>query len=437
MKAVILAGGKGERLGQKTRNLPKPMVEVAGRPLLDYLLHLLQRYGISEAILLTGYLGDVIEDHFGDGSEIGLKLSYVREAQPLGTSGALAQLEGQLDENFLLLYGDVFADLKLDRLIDFHRQLQAQATLVAHPSDHPHDSDLLDADEEGNLQRIICKPHSGLECGNLGNAAMYVLSPDVFKFIPRGRPSDFMRDVFPEMLAAGCSLAAYRTAEYLKDMGTPERLVRVENDILAGKPERFNLEQKRPAIFFDRDGTLVEYVELLNKVEQLQIFPGAGEALQRVNRSDYLAFLVTNQPVVARNLCSFSELKEIHNCLEQQLGEGGGYLERIYFCPHHPDGGYPEEVRELKIKCHCRKPQLGMIEAAVDEYNVDLQRSWFVGDTSTDVQTGKSAGMKTVLVKTGLAGNDNKYPVVADFACADVVAAVDLILQQTENGGER
>jgi len=432
MKAVILAGGKGTRLGSATRGLPKPMVEVAGRPLLVHLLDLLNRYGISEVILLTGYLGEVIEDYFAGGQCCGIKVSCLREDQPLGTSGALGQLKGRLKSDFLLLYGDVFAELKLDRLVTFHQQNSAAVTLVAHPSDHPYDSDLLDADEDGRLKRIICKPHDGLQCGNLGNAAMYVLSPVVFDYIPAAESSDFMRDVFPKMLEKDLPIYAYRTAEYLKDMGTPERFARVSGDVASGRTKRLSLEASRPAIFFDRDGTLIEHVHLLHRPQDLKLIPGVSETLRRVNRSDYLALLVTNQPVVARNLVDFPGLRTIHNRLEQLLGEQGSYLDDICYCPHHPDAGYPEENAALKIACDCRKPKLGMIEALAQQNNIDLSQSWMVGDTSTDIQTGENAGMRTVLVQTGLAGNDGKYQTVADYCCADVSEAVNLILEQSE-----
>lgn len=432
MKAVILAGGKGTRLGSATRDLPKPMVEIAGRPLLVHLLDLLSRYGVSEVVLLTGYLGEVIEGYFADGLYRGITVRCLREEQPLGTSGALGQLKEQLNDDFLLLYGDVFAELKLDRLLDFHRQNSAAVTLVAHPSDHPYDSDLLDVNEDDRLQRIICKPHDGLQCGNLGNAAMYVLSSTVFDFIPAEGASDFMHDVFPKMLEQHCPVYAYRTAEYLKDMGTPERFARVSGDVASGRTKRLSLETQRPAIFLDRDGTLIEHVHLLHRPHDLTLIPGVSDALHRINDSDYLALLVTNQPVVARNLVDLRGLRLIHNRLEQMLGEQGSYLDDIRYCPHHPDAGYPEENPALKIACDCRKPKVGMIEALAQQYNVDLQRSWMVGDSSTDVQTGKNAGLRTVLVRTGVAGTDDKYQVKADYLCADVGEAVNFILNQSE-----
>jgi len=327
----------------------------------------------------------------------------------------------------------VFLDFDLKSFMDFDIETDSIADIIVHPNDHPHDSDLVDINDENIVTAFHPKPHDENKYyRNLVNAAVYILSQDIFKYIPQNKPSDFGKDIFPLLLQTGEVVRAYKTAEYIKDIGTMERLEEVNRDIASGKVERFSKRHKRPAIFMDRDGTIVKEVDLLHRVEDLELLPFSASAVKKINSSDYLTFLITNQPVVARNLCNMSAIKKIHNKLETLLGREGAYLNDIYFCPHHPDKGYPEENPDFKIDCNCRKPKTGMISKAVEEYNVDIGSSWFIGDRTADIQTGNNAGMKTILVRTGQAGKDGKFEVNPDYIFDNVEDAVDFILSKKE-----
>jgi len=142
-------------------------------------------------------------------------------------------------------------------------------------------------------------------------------------------------------------------------MGTPDRYEKVCSDVTSGKVERLNRKYQRSAIFLDRDGVVTKEVDLLHKPTQLELIDGVPEAIQYINTKGYLVIIVTNQPVIARNLCSIEELDYIHKKLETLLGKNHAYIDAIYYCPHHPDGGYPEERKEYKIVCNCRKPNRG------------------------------------------------------------------------------
>ena len=428
MKAVILAGGKGERLGELTENLPKPMIAIGGIPVLEHQLACLGRYGIDVIYLLTGYRGEAIKDHFGNGEPLGVTLHYIREKEPLGTAGCVRQLDKILTDDFLVVYGDILFDLKLDDFIAFHKTKKGIATVVAHPTDHPYDSDLLVMDQHDRVERILFKNNKPDFYQNLGNAAFYILSPRVLPYIPAGEQTDFMADIFPRMLDAGEPVYAYRTAEYIKDMGTPDRLSRVERDFETGKVARLAKTNKRPAIFLDRDGTLVRDVGLLHRPEALELLSGVPQAIKQINMSDYLAILVTNQSVVARNLCDLADLQEIHNKLETLLGKEAAYLDAIFFCPHHPDKGFPEENPAYKIECGCRKPKTGMIEKAIEKYNIERTISWMIGDTTIDILTGINAGLKTVLVRTGHGGKDGRFEAEPDLVFNNLAETVETIL---------
>ncbi|MDD6071438.1 MAG: HAD-IIIA family hydrolase, partial [Clostridiales bacterium] len=174
-----------------------------------------------------------------------------------------------------------------------------------------------------------------------------------------------------------------------------------------------------------------KYVGFLKTVGQVELETGAAEAIKRINESEYLAVVITNQPVVARGECSLEELNQIHNRIYTLLGREGAYLDGLYFCPHHPDRGFEGEVAELKLNCDCRKPKTGMLKKAETEYNADLVNSWFVGDTTMDVQTGINAGMRTVILRGGnpQKGKDN---VVSDLVADNLLDAVKMILSSED-----
>ena len=167
-------------------------------------------------------------------------------------------------------------------------------------------------------------------------------------------------------------------------------------------------------------------------MDELELFPGVAEALHELNLHGWRTVVVTNQPVIAKGFCDEVELQKIHNKLETLLGREHSFLDRIYFCPHHPEKGFPGERPELKIECDCRKPKIGMIQKAVAELNIDLKQSWLIGDTTTDLQTAKNAGLKSILVRTGAGGRDGKFAAAPDFTADNLLDAVRLLLAQTK-----
>jgi mannose-1-phosphate guanylyltransferase/phosphomannomutase len=428
MIAVILAGGKGTRLGLD--DLPKPMVSVAGKPLLEHQLLLLKRFGINKVIMLTGYLSEKIEQHFGDGTEWNMQIRYSREQTPLGTAGALKQLENEIRDRFLVLYGDVMMDFDIHSFETFDRESACTASILVHPNDHPYDSDLVEVNEH-SVSRFLSKPHpEGMLYENLVNAAVYILGPEIFGYIQSDVPSDFGKDIFPRVLNNGGHIRAYRSPEYIKDLGTPDRLKKVEGDVLSGKVARWNRAMPRPAIFIDRDGVINKEVDNLRRIADFELLPGAEEAINQINKSDYLAVVVTNQPALAKGFLSLEEFISIHKLLETQLGIKKAFVDRIYHCPHHPDKGFDGEVEALKIICDCRKPGIGMIMQAQKDLNIDLSRSFLIGDSTTDIKTADNAGITSVLVKTGYGGTDQRFEVTPAHVADDLLDAVKWILFQ-------
>lgn len=431
MKAVILAGGKGTRLGDLAKDLPKPMVTIGDASVLEHQLRLLAHHGVREVVLSTGFGSEKIEKHFGDGTAFGVRLSYAVDTKPQGTAGAVREIKDRLSGDFLLLYGDVMVDMDLTRLMEFHRAKRSEATLVVHPNSHPVDSDLLETDGEGRVTRFLPKPHApGLNFRNLVSAGLYVLSDRIFAALPVQGFADFGKDVFPKMLGKA-ALFGYRTPEYLKDMGTPGRLREVREDFESGRIQRRSLSNKRAAVFVDRDGVINEDVQPVTTPSSFRLLDGVTEAFRLLNQSDYLAVVVTNQPGIAKGQLSEAELEETHKRMETLLGLEGAWLDAAYHCPHHPDAGFAGERKDLKIDCTCRKPKPGMLNRAARDLNADLKRSFLIGDAKRDILCGKAVGARTIGVRTGNGCRDiEEAQDRPDRMAPGLLEAVNVILKE-------
>jgi len=433
---VILAGGKGSRLKDRLADLPKPMIPIAGKPLLEHQIELARRHGFTDIVLFVQYQHETIQAHFGDGRSRGVNIRYLIEQEPLGTAGAVLAGRAGLAETFAVLYGDVMVNVDLERIWQRHLDTRADATLLLHPNDHPLDSDLVEAAGDW-ITAFHNRPHpAGRWFQNLVNAGLYVMQRSLLENFDRasvpGAPAvlDFGKDLFPAVLRRGARLLAYNTPEYIKDIGTPQRYDRICAEHAAGVVQRSSLRTPQRAVFLDRDGTLVPDKDCLRNAEGLELFPGAAAAVSNLNHHGWRAVVVTNQPVIAKGWCDEAGMQRIHNKLESLLGHEHAFLDRIYYCPHHPDAGFAGERPELKIRCDCRKPATGMITAAVKDLNIDLSQSWLIGDSTADLQTAKNAGLRSILVRTGCAGRDGKYPAPPDFVFDTLAEAVDFIVKQ-------
>ena len=427
MRAVILAGGKGSRMGHHTRNIPKPMVLLGEKPILEYQIELIKKYNLNDITILIGYKGDVIKEYFNTGKQWGVNISYIEDPDPLGTAGSVKEIESLISESFILFYGDTILDVNLFDLINFHNKKGGIATLVVHPNDHPYDSDLVAINKNNLITNFISKPHKNYH-RNLVNAALYILSPNIFKYIIKDKPSDFGRDIFPGIVSRGANIYGYNTHEYIKDIGTVERLQEVEKDYISGRVRNLNKSKKQKAIFIDRDGVINQENDPLNSIDKFKLLSGVSDAIKIINKSDYLSVVVTNQPIIAKNYATEGQVNEIHNYMESILGHEGVFLNRIYYCPHHPEKGFEGENLEYKVNCKCRKPNIGMIDQAVIDMNIDLNNSFIIGDRTVDIMTGINANLKTILIKQGFAGNDGKFDCSPDFIFNDLLEAVEFIV---------
>lgn len=418
MKAIIMAGGRGTRISSVASDIPKPMIKIEGKPVLEHEIECLRDQGFTDLIITVSHLGSIIMDYFGDGSRFGVQIRYFNEETPLGNAGALFKMRNELDGDFLLLNADAIFDVDFNRFVDFHRSHDGLVTLFTHPNSHPYDSGVLIADDNGAVEQWLTKEDVRPQWyRNRVNAGLHVINPVVLDMTRIDADAvgtavdgktvkvDLDRQILKPLCGTG-KMFAYDSPEYVKDMGTPDRYEAVCRDFEAGRVKAKNLKQKQRAIFLDRDGTINKYVGFLRNIDEFELLASVAEAIKKINESGFLAIVATNQPVIARGEVTVPELQEIHNKMETLLGAEGAYLDSIYYCPHHPHRGYPGEIEALKIECECRKPKPGMLFTAGEDFNIDLSQSWMIGDGENDVKAGKAAGCRTALIGTENYGQD-------------------------------
>ncbi len=237
MKAVIMAGGEGTRLRPQTSNLPKPMLPLVGRPMMEHIVSLLRRHGITDIVVTVAFMPNAIRNYFGDGSELGVRMVYATEETPLGTAGSVRNARDELDERFLVISGDVLTDIDLTAVVDFHEKNQSMATLALCPVENPLEFGIVITREDGSIERFLEKPGWGQVFSDTINTGIYVLEPEIFDLIPEGRAVDFSSEVFPAVLEANGPLFGYVASGYWEDVGTTAAYLKAHEDILDGKVE--------------------------------------------------------------------------------------------------------------------------------------------------------------------------------------------------------
>ena len=432
MKVVIMAGGKGTRISSIASDIPKPMIKIDGMPVLEREIYSLRNQGFKDIIITVGHLGQIIIDYFGDGhklspitnSEFGVNIEYYYENRPLGNAGALYEIKEKLTEDFLLINGDVIFDIDLNRFINYHQEHKNLATILTHPNNHPYDSGLIIANKDNIVQNWLAKEDvRPIYYKNRVNAGIHILSPKLLIKRPPAEKVDLDRDILKPNVKKGY-VTCYDSPEYIKDMGTPERYNKIAADLRDGIVQGRNLKNKQRAFFLDRDGTINKHIGFLKTPEDLELIEGASEAITRINDSGYLVIVITNQPVIARGEVTEEGLEIIHNKLETLLGNNHAYLDAIYYCPHHPDGGFKGERADLKIDCKCRKPKPGLILKAAKDFNIDLSKSFMIGDSSNDIVAGSAAGCKTCLISK----NSTSEGLSPDYISKNILEATELCL---------
>ena len=382
-QAVILAGGQGTRLGPLTRQIPKPMLPVAGRPFLDYLIWNLSRHGVDEIVLSCGYLGEQIVDYYRGKRWGKSSIRCLIEPEPLGTGGALRFLLPVLETHFFLLNGDSLFDINYGDLALLPSMDSAIMALrhVSNASRYGR----VEINAAGEVTHFLEKspqPYPGLI-----NAGIYWMDRRLVERLPEGI-SSVERDLFPMLVSEG-KLFGKRYEGYFVDIGVPDDYQQAGHDLTHWK--------RRPAVFFDRDGVLNIDHGYVCRPEQFEWVSGAIQAIRWCNNHGYLVFVVTNQSGIARGYYSETEFYALMTWMQSELATAGAHIDAIYHCPHHPTQG----VGVLRTGCCCRKPNPGMLEQALSEWDVNKEQSLLIGDNASDVEAARQVGIAGHLFSGG------------------------------------
>jgi len=400
------------------------LAPIAGRPLLDVWLDCLTEAGISEGRISTHALAETVRSYIEHANaQRHIHLYASTELPLLGSAAAFtanADLADDADQ-VVVISADHFSDIDLRPLIAFHRQHSDPLTMVLFRAPVPHTCGIAEMDGAGRIVSFVEKP----ECpvSDLTNAGLYVINATAYREIASMGVFDLGLEVLPQFVGrmrgwvwGGCYL----------NIGTEDGLERAQHEaamLLPGQ-SRVGNGTPRPAVFLDRDGTLIEHVHYLSDPAMVSLLPGAALALKRLRRAGFTTVLVTNQSAIGRGMLAVNRLDEIHTELNRQLALQGATIDGIYYCPDAP-----KTDDRTVVESPDRKPGPGMLLRAAAELNLDLGASWMVGDVISDVLAGLNAGCKSILVQTGPTSQAEAETVAGLAPIApDLAVSVDLIL---------
>lgn len=392
-QAAILVGGKGTRLGELSRNRPKPMQDVGGQPLLEHIIWNLKRFGVRRILLLVGYQGAYIVDHFGDGKGFGVEIDYSFEDQPLGTGGALRAAEDQLDDAFFFLNGDTIFDFNYDDLAVLTLSSSALIGMALRSVN--------DIARYGNVRlendtvtSFSEKSESG---AGLINGGVAVVKREALALFPAA-PSSLEQDVLPLLVTNG-HVCGRRYSGFFIDIGLPKTL-----DAASRSVPRW---RQKKVLFLDRDGVLNKDFGHVATPDRFEWIEGAVATVKTMNDLGILVIVITNQAGIARGYYSEQAFHEFMNWINDELRKGGAHLDAWYYCPHHPDVGSDDYRRE----CECRKPEPGMLVDAMTDWQVDPARALLVGDKETDLIAARQCGIRALLYREADGALVDRIPV--------------------------
>lgn len=375
-QAVILAGGQGTRLRPLSDIRPKAMIEIHGRPFLEEMIEMLKEQGFEEVLMLLGYLPNVVQDYFQDGSRWGLKISYSITPVEDNTGRRLKLAEALLHDCFLLLYCDNYWPMQMEPMWKRFLEAGAPAMLTVYTNKDGWTKNSIRVDAEGFItafdKRGSTPDLQGVEI------SYAIFRKSVLDLLPENENVPLEETVYP-VLARRRELAAFVTDHRYYSVGTVNRLPMTEMFLA-----------RHPTVILDRDGVINRkppracYVRTWSEFEWL---PGAQEALAQLKQAGYRVIVISNQAGIARGAMTEADLLEIHRQMVAEATRADGGVDAIYYCPHHWDAG-----------CECRKPRPGMLFQAQRDFNLDLSRTWFIGDDERDAQAAEAAGCPFLLV---------------------------------------
>lgn len=382
-QAVVLVGGRGTRLGSLTRDTPKPLLDIGGRPFLDILVNQLARHGFSRITFLAGFAAEKISDYAGSKHVRGTAIEVIREDAPLGTAGCLINAMANLEETFLVMNGDTYFDINLLGLLDVFSDDAEAALALREVSDVSRYGSVR---TDSHWRVTVFSEKSGSGRGYI-SSGIATLKRSALAGLPSGYTM-LEQDVFPRLAAEGRLYAKPFRGEFI-DIGLPETY--------AAAPDILSNAERRPAVFLDRDGTLNRDEGYTYRPDDLIWIGDAIAAVRLVNDAGFYAFVITNQAGVARGYYDEADVLRFHRAMQQNLRQAGAHFDDIRYCPHHPEGVHAAYSKT----CACRKPNTGMLRSLFDTWSIDLERSVLVGDQEKDRVCAETLGIPFIQATAG------------------------------------
>ncbi|MCR4807400.1 MAG: HAD-IIIA family hydrolase [Lachnospiraceae bacterium] len=417
MQVVVLMGGLGTRLKEYTKECPKPLVEVEGRPFFDYSLKLLMHHGFKKFLFLIGYRAEMIEEYYGDGSSDGISISYCYDGKELlGTGGAVRRAYGLLEDDFVLMYGDSFMDIDYEETLYRYfegrsRGMRALMTVLKNGNRFDKSNVIMDGTEIKLYDKMNMTPEMDyIDYGVCAYEKRLFTDEYLKKIIDiptEGERNDagmvnvkFDIALIQNKLSIDKEIAAHIVTKRFYEIGSPASL----NEFRDYVRHRFN--EKHPAVFLDRDGVLneivfnddIEQMDSPQKREEFKAFPQAADAIRKIKEKGYYVFLATNQPGAAKGKCKLKTLYDINTGFLEELSNKGVDMDGVFMCPHYPKKSEHTKEEFLIKTCDCRKPKPGLLLKPKDIYNIDYENSYMIGDSFTDIVAGQAAGVKTIFI---------------------------------------
>jgi histidinol-phosphate phosphatase family protein len=397
-QAVILAGGTGSRLRSQGVETPKILLNVNAKSLLENHLDELIKNEVKEVILSLGHKAKEVINFFNsikNEYEKKIEVKIVIDRQCVGTKNALLTIVELLAKEFILLNGDTYHVDYLKHLIEITKlenYKDFDAIFSTRWSDHPEDSDLILQDTQNRIIEFLKKSDSSrIAIQTVALSGMAIIKKNLITTdVLANSELDFISSLMISKNLNDLKILSAVNNRVIKDIGTVERIKK----IIELKLE----ETTKPAIFIDRDGTLINKVDYINKVSQVKLMKDVHRVLDFYQKKGYLVICISNTPQIARGDLTLNELYLINGEIQKQLKEEGSYVDAFYICPHHPHSGYLGEVPEFKVACNCRKPGTGMIETAILQFPILLEKSIMIGDNWRDTMMGKKMSIQTVLI---------------------------------------
>ena len=399
VQVVVLMGGLGTRLKEYTRERPKSLVDVNGKPFFDYSLKLLTDAGFREFLFLIGYRAEMIEEYYGDGTSRGISIKYCYDGEELlGTGGAVRRAYKLLKDDFLLIYGDSFMDIDYEETV--YRYFKGKESGERALMTVLKNNDMFDKSnvvmEDGRI--VLYDKHDPVPEMNCIDYGVGMYDKTLFDRYEEGVGFD-IADIQSRLSKEG-KLTAHEVTKRFYEIGSPGALKEFSEYVIS----RF--DKARPAVFLDRDGVINEIVfnedaEQMDsplKVSQFRLLPKVAEAIRLMKKKGYYVFVVTNQPAAAKGKTGLTDLYDINTHFINLLKKEGAEPDDVFMCVHYPRKLPMSKENFLIRECDCRKPKPGLINKALKKYNIDLSRSYMAGDSFTDVQAGIAANVRTIFI---------------------------------------